>query len=462
VILAAGRSERLSGVTRGRSKALQQLGGVPLVERTVRALLAAGIERVIVVVGHDADRVEPAARLAHGNVQIVRAEGWEAGNGASLAATEPYLAGEELFVLLCGDHVFADGALDGLMRSREPAVLVDPSPAPGAWAEGTRVRIREGRALAFGEDLPDPAIDCGAFVLPRSVFAAHRRAAREGDHSLSGAVTRLARSTPLRTVRLRAGMWWQDVDTPQDLRAARALVRRSLGKDTDGPVSRYLNRPISTRISMTLAALRLSPTLLSFLTFLVGMWGAWSLSAGRALMGGLLVQAASVLDGTDGETARLLGRASARGAFIDGLFDRMVDAAIVAALWLWAWDDPSRAFRIGVMTVSAIGWGLLAMALKRPVSIFAVPKREEPGLSALVGGRDARMLILALGSLANQPVVAFFVGMATYAGSGVWRVLLVLGDRRQRGLGGPAAGAPAAARGPSRRRSLGRLGPGAR
>src|SRR5439155_6798789 len=36
VVLAAGRSERLSRATRGRSKALTQVGGVPLVERAVR------------------------------------------------------------------------------------------------------------------------------------------------------------------------------------------------------------------------------------------------------------------------------------------------------------------------------------------------------------------------------------------------------------------------------------------
>src|SRR5439155_14947987 len=52
VVLAAGRAERLSKVTRGRPKALVLLGGLPLVERAVRSLLAAGIERVVVVSVH--------------------------------------------------------------------------------------------------------------------------------------------------------------------------------------------------------------------------------------------------------------------------------------------------------------------------------------------------------------------------------------------------------------------------
>ena len=53
VVLAAGRSERLASVTGGGSKALLRLGGLSLVERAVRSLLAAGLERVLVVVGHD-------------------------------------------------------------------------------------------------------------------------------------------------------------------------------------------------------------------------------------------------------------------------------------------------------------------------------------------------------------------------------------------------------------------------
>jgi CTP:molybdopterin cytidylyltransferase MocA len=52
VVLAAGRSERLASVTGGGSTALLRLGGLSLVERAVRSLLAAGLERVLVVADH--------------------------------------------------------------------------------------------------------------------------------------------------------------------------------------------------------------------------------------------------------------------------------------------------------------------------------------------------------------------------------------------------------------------------
>src|SRR5206468_10917668 len=150
---------------------------------------------------------------------------------------------------------------------------------------------------------------------------------------------------------------------PDDLRTAKALVRRSLMRPSDGPVSRHVNRPISTRITMALAPFRLSPNFLTMCVLAVGLWGAWSLSAGRAVVGSLLAQAASVLDGVDGETARLQDRASPRGAFLDGLCDRMVDAALVAGLWLWFWDDPGRTFRVVIILAAMAGWGAIAIAI---------------------------------------------------------------------------------------------------
>jgi choline kinase len=339
VVLAAGRSERLDALTRGGSKALLRLGGLSLVERAVRSLLARRLERVLVVVGHDAGPVAAVVgRLGSGRVRAVCADRWRDGNGASLAAVEGAVAGETLFVLVTADHVFSEGALHRLLGAGEPAVLVDPTPDRAAWLEGTRVRVVDGAVVGFGKHLDQPAIDCGAFLLPPEVFGCQRQAAAAGDHTLAGAVTRLAQARPLRAVPLPARCWWRDVDTPQDARAAKAALRRSLGKDTDGPVSRWLNRPLSTRISMALAPLRPAPDLISLVAFALGLAGAALLAAGQGLAGALLVHAASVTDGVDGEVARLQLRGGPRGALLDGVLDRVADATILAGLGVWALD----------------------------------------------------------------------------------------------------------------------------
>ena len=334
VVLAAGRSQRLESVTGGGSKALLRLGGLSLVERAVRSLLAAGLERVLVVVGHDAGAVATVVgRLGRGRVNVVYADRWADGNGGRWRG--PGRApGRGVSARHRRPHLAREGG--PAAGGRCAAVLIDPAPDRPAWAEGTRVRVVDQAVVAFGKHLEEPAIDCGAFLLPPEVFDRQRQAASEGDHTLAGAVTRLAQTRPLRAVDLPAGCWWQDVDTPQDMRAARVALRRSLRKEADGPVSRLLNRPLSTRLSMALAPLRPAPDLVSLVAFGLGLAGAVLLAAGQGLAGGLLVHASSVADGVDGEVARLQLRGGPRGALLDGLLDRAGDAAILAGLGLWA------------------------------------------------------------------------------------------------------------------------------
>jgi choline kinase/phosphatidylglycerophosphate synthase len=417
VVLAAGRSERLESVTGGGSKALLRLGGLSLVERAVRTLLARGLERVLVVVGHDVGPVAAVVgRLGRGRVRAVYADRWQDGNGASLAAVEGEVTGmgEALFVLVTADHVFAEGGLDRLLGAGEPAVLVDAAPDRAAWVEGTRVQVVEGAVVAFGKHLDEPAIDCGAFLLPPSVFGCQREAAAEGDHTLAGAVTRLARARPLRAVALPRGCWWQDVDTPQDARAARMALRRSLGKDTDGPVSRFANRPLSTRLSMVLAPLRPAPDLVSLVAFALGVAGAALLAAGRGLAGALLVHVSSVADGVDGEVARLQLRGGPRGALLDGVLDRVADAAVLAGLGLWALEGHAPR-TVLVLTVAATAGALLSMASKDRAAALGLPPAPERALGWLLGGRDGRLLLVAVGAVLGAPVAALAAVAATSA-----------------------------------------------
>lgn len=58
VLLAAGAGSRLGG----RPKALLELGGVPLIRRQLIALSGAGVDEVVVVLGHHAELIEPVVQ----------------------------------------------------------------------------------------------------------------------------------------------------------------------------------------------------------------------------------------------------------------------------------------------------------------------------------------------------------------------------------------------------------------
>ena len=77
VLLAAGEGSRIGG----RPKCLLELGGVPLIRRALVALSGGGVDEVVVVLGHHAERIEPA--VAEFPVQVVRNPHPEQGQASS-------------------------------------------------------------------------------------------------------------------------------------------------------------------------------------------------------------------------------------------------------------------------------------------------------------------------------------------------------------------------------------------
>jgi choline kinase/phosphatidylglycerophosphate synthase len=424
VVLAAGRSERLRSVTGGGSKALVRLGGLRLVERAIRTLLLHGVERVVVVVGYHAGPVAAVSRrVAPGRVQVVEAENWAEGSGSSLAATEDVLAGERGFLLVATDHLFGDGALGDLAAAGEPAMLVDADVAPSEWPEATKVRLGpEGEVSAVGKELDDRTVDCGAFLLPVAVFDAVRASRRAGDASLSGALSRFAARERVAAVPLQPGAWWQDVDTADDLGRAGSLLRRSLPRPTDGPVSRLINRRLSVPVSWLLVRLPVSPDVLSAISFLIGLAGAILLGLEQGLIGGVLVQACSVLDGVDGEVARLTLRAGPRGTLLDGYLDRLGDAAICAGLGVWAAAEGASMTWVVLLVVAATTGAMLSMATKDRVAALGLEPPSERRIGWLLGGRDGRLFLIFVLSAAGLPLWALGVTAATSLLSSALRV----------------------------------------
>jgi molybdenum cofactor cytidylyltransferase len=78
VLLAAGQGSRIGN----RPKCLLELGGVPLIRRQLIALSGAGVDEVVVVLGHYADEIEPL--LQDFPVTIVRNDAPQLGQISSL------------------------------------------------------------------------------------------------------------------------------------------------------------------------------------------------------------------------------------------------------------------------------------------------------------------------------------------------------------------------------------------
>ncbi|HRD02063.1 MAG TPA: CDP-alcohol phosphatidyltransferase family protein [Candidatus Saccharicenans sp.] len=111
---------------------------------------------------------------------------------------------------------------------------------------------------------------------------------------------------------------------PAEKKAIKALLSTAR-KPQDGLIAKHINRRISLFFSQGLIKLGASPSLLSFINFLIGLVGAWLAALGTGywsfFLAGLFFELASIFDGCDGEVARLTYTTSDKGALSDVILD---------------------------------------------------------------------------------------------------------------------------------------------
>jgi phosphatidylglycerophosphate synthase len=126
--------------------------------------------------------------------------------------------------------------------------------------------------------------------------------------------------------------------SPSDLSAAEQTIRLSSYKPTDTKIARF-NRRMSLPISVALMPTPLTANQLSIMLVIVGFYSAWLFSTGHyaaGVFGAFLSLAASILDGCDGEIARLKYQESALGCWIETFGDYSYYIAIFIGLTIGA------------------------------------------------------------------------------------------------------------------------------
>lgn len=413
VILAAGRGERIRPLA--QSKPLLSLLGMSLLERNVRAAQLCGIDEILIVTGHESQRIEewrhefakhsdaPTIRLVH-NKHWANTE-----NGQSLLAAKPFI--NRRFLLLMGDHVYTPELLQKLCQQSPPAegavLAVDGKLSRGDidQEDVTHVSLLDQRVCKIDKCLSSyDGFDTGAFLCEPAIMATVESESAAGRTRLSDAMQTLAAAGKLLACRVD-GHYWQDVDTPEmHRRAEQSLLDWAAAQANDGAVARWVNRPFSKLISRQLIKTKISPNQISLLAFGLGLLAALSLAQPHywtLLLGGVLVQLASIIDGSDGEVARLRVAPSEYGGWLDALLDRYADAAVFAALtWHLMQAEQSMA------------WMWLGCAAISGSFIASYSAHKADQMSANLGwriGRDTRSLAVMLGSIAARPDVLLWL-----------------------------------------------------
>ena len=164
-------------------------------------------------------------------------------------------------------------------------------------------------------------------------------------------------------------------------------------------------------IGRALARMGATPQVLTLFGLAVTITGAGLIASGRLALGAGVALLGSAVDGLDGSVARAAGTASARGALLDAVADRVGEVAIFAGLAAAFAANTS----ILLLIVLSLGGSMLVPYLRA--------KAEAEGLDGRGGlmGRAERVLLVSAGLLIGlvEPMLWVLV-IATWA-TVAWR-----------------------------------------
>jgi phosphatidylglycerophosphate synthase len=410
----------LEGEARGSqlSAALSRVGALPILLRTIFAAQKAGATRIMVLADPTIRRKVQRALFFTG--RLPESVEWiETAAGASHSQRLLLIvnkASSERLVLIDGN------------RTYHPSLLQKAA----EWNNE-----RSALALASGDEL------AGILALPVEMI----RDFAQRCPTPAGTLKQLHASlTEMRSVVSMpvAGDQWQRVSTPEDCEAAERKLDRWLVKPTDGFYAR-LNRRISIPISRQLIKLPITANMVSIFTLGVGIASAAFFAYGgywSTLLGAFLCLFASILDGCDGEVARLKLLESDFGCWLETICDYAFYLFLLVGMTIGRWrSSGTRMYLVygalllfaALASFLATGWVRRRLAAGRPEQLLKIWQghaESRPSNPFLYFGRHTEFIVrrcffpyaLLVFALFNLMSVAFV--LSVIGANLVWPIAL--------------------------------------
>jgi len=286
-----------------------QIGGLTVVERMVYAMERAGVHTISLIAfdGPDAAIAMPRTRSRETRLRWCKVE---------------YLPGAEKgnFLLFLRPVVIDSAAVQAVL---ELGVM----PAP---VIALNIANQSGKTTATG-----------AYIIAGDATNEIRRRVADAGGNPSGQAAAGEEAQAI----VSAGVCCPIVsaDTGAEIRTAENALIGSMRKNTDGFLAYWLDRRISTAISRYLVRTPVTPNQISLVTLVPALVGAVLIAASSTLVSGagaLLFWLSTILDGCDGEVARLKYLESPQGARLDLLCDGIgLIAVFVGVIMHVYWQD---------------------------------------------------------------------------------------------------------------------------
>jgi uncharacterized protein (TIRG00374 family) len=230
--------------------------------------------------------------------------------------------------------------------------------------------------------LESGAKDVGIYALTAATIHDFEKHSEAHSATLEQLLAPLAGRSSLTRISVAEDLW-QRVDTEEDFRSAEKKLDRWLVKPTDGIYAR-LNRKISIPISRELIRFPITANMVTLFTLGVGIASAIFFTLGgywNTLAGAFLCLSASILDGSDGEVARLKLQESAFGCWLETVCDYLFYLFLFVGMTVGLWrSSGSRMYLVwggmllfgAMVSFLAIGWERHRLAGDRPEQLLKI------------------------------------------------------------------------------------------
>jgi CDP-diacylglycerol--glycerol-3-phosphate 3-phosphatidyltransferase len=150
-----------------------------------------------------------------------------------------------------------------------------------------------------------------------------------------------------------------------------------------------------------LAATGLTPNMFTFLGLAVNSWAAALFAMGRFRQAAAVLFLAAFLDMADGQVARLVGRVTAFGAFLDSTLDRYADLALYMGLVVH-YTLIGRSFYMALAAVAMASSFMVSYSRARAESLI-------PSCKVGFMERPERLVLLIMGGVFNRMAQVLWV-----------------------------------------------------
>jgi len=357
LIIAAGRGSRLDELTQKSPKPMTKLCGLSLIERIMHSAYQTGIENFYITVGYKADVLINflKSKKYPFNITFIKNEKWELSNGYSVYSAKNYLEHKN-FVLLMSDHIFDKKNLEKLIfyenklennynKNGFISILAsDFNKQSGIDInDATKIIINNNLITEINKNLTNyDAYDTGMFLCSKNIFK-YFDILNESkkDFSLSEANSLIIKDNKFSYCDIDKN-YWQDIDTKVDLKTAENKLLNTCRKDSDGIISRNFNRYISLFITKKIINTNITPNQMTLFVLLIGIISSLLIiklnknfnlfSYFLFVIGLLLYKLSSIMDGCDGEIAKLKFMSSKYGAWLDTICDNLTTLLFLSAI----------------------------------------------------------------------------------------------------------------------------------